>query len=59
MQINTNAIRNDIGTRDTLNKVNSDIEVFAKYQLERGKWTREQIETVRNASAIIQKRITR
>ena len=59
MQINTNAIRNDIGTRDTLNKVNSDIEVFAKYQLERGKWTREQIEIVRNASAILQKRISR
>jgi len=59
MQINTQAIRNDIGTRDRLDKVNIDIDRFAKYQLERGKWTREQIEIVRNASAILQKRISR
>ena len=57
MQINTDAIRRDIGTRDRLDLVKDDIDTFSKYQLERGKWTADQADQVNNATAVLQNRI--
>jgi len=57
MQINTNAIRRDIGTRDRLDQIKDDIDTFSKYQLDRGKWTADQADLVNNATVVLQDRI--
>jgi len=57
MQINTNAIRRDIGTRDRLDQIKDDIDTFSRYQLDRGKWTADQADLVNNATVVLQDRI--
>jgi len=55
--INTDAIRRDIGTRDRLNQVKDYIDRFTEYQLDRGKWTIDQVSQVSDAATVLQDRI--